>query len=85
MKKITLLILAAIIFVPSVFLAQYTNAVRIKIEGNGYSDETIVRFIDDATPNFDTYYDAFKIVIYQSIHYRFIIKILVLKFTQLSL
>lgn len=62
MKKITLLILAAIIFVPSVFLAQYTNAVRLKIEGNGYTDETIIRLISDATPNFDAYYDAFKMI-----------------------
>ncbi|MBV6484193.1 MAG: hypothetical protein KFKLKKLM_00685 [Flavobacteriales bacterium] len=62
MKKITLLTFVLVIFVPTIFFAQYSNAVRLKIEGNGYADVTIVRLINDATPNFDSNYDAYKII-----------------------
>lgn len=62
MKKITLLTFVLVIFVPTIFFAQYSNAVRLKIEGNGYADETIVRLINDATSNFDANYDAYKII-----------------------
>lgn len=62
MNKNILFLLAMIIFTPSLSFSQYTNAVRIKIEGNGYADETIIRFINDATPYFDAYYDAYKMV-----------------------
>tara|TARA_B100000809_G_scaffold230609_1_gene245171 strand:- start:1102 stop:2343 length:1242 start_codon:yes stop_codon:yes gene_type:complete len=37
------------------------NAFRIKIEGNGYSDETIIRMVNGASPNFDSMYDAWKL------------------------
>lgn len=49
------------IITPSIILAQYSNALRIKINGYGYSDETIIRFIDGATPEFDGSYDAWKL------------------------
>jgi len=35
--------------------------VRLKISGNGYSDEAVVRFIPDATAEFDRKYDAPKL------------------------
>lgn len=62
MKKFTLITFVLVIFVPTIFFAQYSNAVRLKIEGNGYADETIVRLINDATPDFDSNYDAYKII-----------------------
>lgn len=61
MRKFVPFLLAVMIISPSIILAQYSNAMRIKIEGYGYSDETIIRFIDEATPNFDGSYDAWKL------------------------
>jgi len=40
--------------------AEPNNLLRLKIEGNKLSDETIVRFIADATPAHDSRYDAYK-------------------------
>ena len=40
--------------------SQYNNALRIKITGNGYSDETIIRLVNGASQNFDGNYDAWK-------------------------
>lgn len=40
--------------------SQYNNALRFKITGNGYTDETIIRLVDDATEDFDGMYDAWK-------------------------
>lgn len=42
--------------------AQLENVIKIKISGNNYSDETIVRFLPNATPLFDGASDAFKII-----------------------
>lgn len=61
MKKLTTLLLVVMIISPSILFAQYTNALRVKISGNGYSDETVIRFINGATPNFDGAYDAWKL------------------------
>ena len=63
MKKLISFILAVMIISPSIVLAQYptSNTLRIKINGYGYTDETIIRFIDGATPNFDGSYDAWKL------------------------
>lgn len=61
MRKFVPFLLAVMIISPSIILAQYSNAMRIKIEGYGYSDETVVRFLDGATPNFDGAYDAWKL------------------------
>lgn len=41
--------------------SQYNNAFRFKITGNGYSDETIIRLLDEASPNFDGLYDGWKL------------------------
>lgn len=38
------------------------NAMRVKITGNGYSDETVIRFLSGATVNFDGNYDAWKLI-----------------------
>lgn len=40
--------------------SQYNNAFRIKITGNGYSDETIIRLVNGATQSFDGNFDAWK-------------------------
>ena len=61
MRKFVPFLLAVMIISPSIILAQYSNAMRIKIEGYGYSDETVVRFLSGATPNFDGAYDAWKL------------------------
>lgn len=37
------------------------NKVSLKVEGNGYSDETAILFRDDATVGFDSQYDAYKL------------------------
>ena len=37
------------------------NLVRLKVSGNGYSDEAVVRFLSDATAQFDGKYDAHKL------------------------
>jgi hypothetical protein len=47
-------------FVLSAF-SQQTNAFRFRINGNGYSDETIIRLLNGATENFDGSYDAWKL------------------------
>ncbi len=38
-----------------------TDALKIKIAGNGYTDETVIRFISGATADFDGDYDAWKL------------------------
>jgi len=38
-----------------------SEALVVKISGNNYSDQTIVRFNRDATTNFDQSYDAYKL------------------------
>jgi hypothetical protein len=37
------------------------NKVSLQVEGNGYKDETAILFRDDATVNFDSQYDAYKL------------------------
>lgn len=37
------------------------SLLRLYTEGNGFSDETIILFIHDATPGFDPEYDAYKL------------------------
>jgi hypothetical protein len=37
------------------------NTIRLYAEGNGYTDELAIRFNTNATQQFDSYYDAFKI------------------------
>lgn len=37
------------------------SAIKIRIEGNSYSDEAIVRFNTDATDGFDATFDAYKL------------------------
>ena len=44
----------------SFFKTQIDRLIRLKVTGNGYSDETVVRFLDDATTGFDDAYDAIK-------------------------
>lgn len=43
-------------------LGANSNAIRIKITGNGYSDETVVRLHANATVYFDGNYDAWKLI-----------------------
>lgn len=38
-----------------------SNLVRLQVSGNGYQDETVVRFLPEATAEFDGSYDALKI------------------------
>ena len=38
-----------------------SNLVRLQVTGNGYSDEAVVRFLSDATAEFDGNYDAHKL------------------------
>jgi C1A family cysteine protease len=37
------------------------NLARLKISGNGYSDETVIRFLPEAKSGFDDNYDAMKL------------------------
>lgn len=59
-KNLSILFLANLIALSS--YAQNNNAFRIKIIGNGYSDETIVRLVNGATTGFDGMYDAWKLI-----------------------
>jgi len=36
------------------------NSIRLQVTGNGYSDETLVYFDEEATSDFDGYFDAYK-------------------------
>ncbi len=38
-----------------------SKEIRLSVTGNGYSDETLVRFIEGATDAFDDHFDAFKL------------------------
>ncbi|RLD56939.1 MAG: hypothetical protein DRJ05_10515 [Bacteroidetes bacterium] len=40
---------------------QIDNLLRLTVDGNGYSDQTIILFIDGATEGFDSDYDAYKL------------------------
>jgi PKD repeat protein len=57
-KKITVLALLVMLTISG--FAQYNNAFRFRINGNGHSDETIVRLVNDASQEFDGSYDAWK-------------------------
>lgn len=43
------------------FKSEVADLVRIEISGNGYADETVIRFVGDASVNFDSEYDAVKL------------------------
>lgn len=57
-KKIAAAALALLLFGNSFAI---TNAIKIKIEKGSYSDETVIRFLSDATTGFDGSYDAWKL------------------------
>jgi len=38
------------------------NLLRLQVQGNGFSDETYLRFIPEATQGFDPEYDAYKLM-----------------------
>jgi len=41
--------------------AKAQNLVRVEVSGNGYTDEAVVRFLPQATTDFDGHYDAMKL------------------------
>ena len=47
------------------FKSDPTDYVRIEVSGNGYSDETVIRFREEATISFDNEWDAHKLFGYQ--------------------
>lgn len=57
-KTITLFICTFFYCFPSFAI---NDALKVKISGNNYSDETVIRFIQGATPQFDGNYDAWKL------------------------
>jgi hypothetical protein len=38
------------------------NYLKLEVKGNGYSDEAIIRFLSDASDDYDSQYDAFKLL-----------------------
>jgi hypothetical protein len=44
-----------------------SDILRLKVEGNSNSDETIIRFFDNANSGFDANYDAFKLFGYTEV------------------
>lgn len=48
------------------FKSDPTDYVRIEVSGNGYSDETVIRFREEATNSFDNEWDAHKLFGYQA-------------------
>jgi PKD repeat protein len=59
--KISLFALSFGTFLMPASAQNLTDALKIKIVGNNYSDETVIRFNSAATPNFDGNWDAWKI------------------------
>ena len=55
-----ILILGSCLFFNSISSHALTDVLKVKISGNNYSDETIMRFLPGATPEFDGNYDAYK-------------------------
>lgn len=45
----------------SFFKDEISNYVKLKVSGTGYTDETVVRFVDSATDGFDGQWDAYKL------------------------
>ncbi|MCB0805132.1 MAG: T9SS type A sorting domain-containing protein [Bacteroidales bacterium] len=43
---------------------EVTNLLKVQVEGNGYTDEMAIRFLEDATEGFDYSYDARKLTAY---------------------
>ena len=43
------------------FKDEVSDIVRLEVSGNGYTDETVIRFLDDATSGFDGQWDAHKL------------------------
>ena len=43
------------------FKDEITNFVRLEVSGNGHTDETVIRFLEEASENFDGNWDAYKI------------------------
>jgi hypothetical protein len=43
------------------FKDEVADIVRLEVTGNGYTDETVIRFLDIATPEFDGDWDAHKL------------------------
>jgi len=56
MKK---MLITAACFLP-LFVSALNDALKIRIEGNSYSDETVVRFLPGATAQYDGNWDAWK-------------------------
>ncbi|MEZ5197046.1 MAG: T9SS type A sorting domain-containing protein [Bacteroidales bacterium] len=46
------------------FKSDVADIVRVKVEGNSYSDDMVIRFLDDATEGFDYDFDAHKMFAY---------------------
>jgi hypothetical protein len=42
------------------FKDEVSSIVRLEVSGNGYSDETVIRFLGEATPGYDGNWDAAK-------------------------
>lgn len=56
-KKISVIILAIVFCLDANAI---TNALKIKVNSGTYADETVVRFLSNATTGFDSNYDAYK-------------------------
>lgn len=57
-RKISLMLSAMLLSLGAV---SQTDALRLRIDGNNYYDETIVRFVNEATQGYDANYDAWKL------------------------
>ncbi len=44
--------------------SEVTDLLKVQVEGNGYTDDMAIRFLDDATEGFDFNYDAHKMFAY---------------------
>lgn len=61
MKKNTRLFIFVILLTFGNTILANTNALRLKISGNNFTDETIIRLLSVATESFDGNYDAWKL------------------------
>jgi hypothetical protein len=47
---------------PAPYWKSNDNLVNLQVSGNGYKDQTVIRFMNDATIGFDGDFDAYKLV-----------------------
>lgn len=83
MKKVYITSLILIITALNGFASSLADALKIRISGNGSNDETVIRFLPNCSPNYDSGYDAMKL--FSSANVPFIFTKIIANNTSLSI